>query len=581
MRPPALLGPCVISLVVIGAPALAQAPSPTPPPAQPPRGAPTPARDNQSQEKTGTARLSGRVTAGDTGKPVRRALVQLTSPDNPQGRSISTDPDGRWELKTLPAGSYRIRVQKGGYVALFYGQQRPFAQGKVVDVSDGQVVDKLDVSLPRAGVISGVVLDEFGEPVTAARVTAMRYGYANGQRRLVGTGSSDSTDDIGQYRLYGLTPGEYVISATMGPMIILNASEDRMGYATTYYPGTPTAAEAQRVRVAEGQEIQQITFNMATSRVAVISGTASNAAGRPINRGYITLVSFNESGAQMGLGSQLKPDGSFSFSSVSPGEYRVSVQYTPDSDGNGSPIGPVGLSTEYASVPITVNGRDVTGLSLVTTTGGSARGKLTFEGGLPASISPASIMVGATPMSMALSTMMGGGSARVRDDWTFEVLGLFDRRRFRINTPPPGWYLKSVTQDGNDVTDTGIDFAQGQKVSNVEIVLTQRAAGFAGMVQDARDKPVNEYVVVAFSSDSSRWGYMTRYVRSARPNQEGRFSITGLPADEYFIVALDYVESGEETDPEQLEKWKSLATRVTLSDGESKSMTLKLVTQGL
>jgi len=577
MRPPALLVVPVIALIFIGSPTRAQTPPPAP--AQAPRAAPTPPRDNQAQEKIGTARLSGRVVAGDTGKPVRRALVRLITPDLPQGRSISTDPDGRWELKALPAGSYRIQVQKGGYVGIFYGQQRPFAQGKVVDVTDGQVIDKLDVSLPRAGVITGAVMDEFGEPVTAARVTAMRYGYANGQRRLVGTGSGDSTDDIGQYRLHGLTPGEYVISASMGPAIVLNASEDRMGYATTYYPGTPTAAEAQRVRVAEGQEIQQITFNLATSRVATISGTAANSAGKPINRGFITLVSFNESGAQMGLGSQLKPDGSFSFTSVTPGEYRVSVQYTPDSDGSGSPFASGPPGTEYASVPLTITGRDVTGLTLTTTTGGSAKGKVTFEGGPPTSVSPASITVGSTSMSAAINTMMAGGSARVRDDWTFEVSGLFDRRRFRINSPPAGWFLKSVTQDGNEVTDTGTDFAQGQKVSNVEIILTQRAAGLAGTVQDARDKPVNDYVVVAFSADSSRWGYMTRYVRSARPNQEGRFSVTGLQADEYFVVALDYVESGEETDPEQLEKWKSLATRVTLADGESKSLTLKLVTQ--
>jgi hypothetical protein len=520
------------------------------------------------------------VVAGDTGKPLRRALVRLTTPDLPQGRSISTDPDGRWELKALPAGSYRIQVQKGGYVGIFYGQQRPFAQGKVVDVSDGQVVDKLDVSLPRAGVITGVVMDEFGEPMTGARVSAMRYGYANGQKRLVSAGAFDSTDDIGQYRLHGLTPGEYVVSASMSAGVVFSASEDRMGYATTYYPGTPSTTEAQRVRVAEGQEVQQIAFNMAASRVATISGVATNSAGRPINRGFITLVSFNESGASMGFGSQLKPDGSFSLTSVSPGEYRVSVQYTPDSDGSGSPFGGGPPGTEYASVPLTIAGRDVTGLTLVTTTGGSAKGRVTFEGGLPPAVSPAAINVNAVPMSAAaLNTMMAGGSARVRDDWTFEVSGLFDRRRLRVFGAPTGWYLKSVTNEGTDVTDTGIDFAQGQKVSNVEVVLTQRAATLAGVVQDARDKPVSDYVVVAFASDSSRWGYQTRFVRTARPNQEGRFSVTGLPAEEYFVVALDYIENGEESDPEQLEKWKSLATKVTVSEGESKSLNLKLVSQ--
>ncbi len=144
---------------------------------------------------------------------------------------------------------------------------------------------------------------------------------------------------------------------------------------------------------------------------------------------------------------------------------------------------------------------------------------------------------------------------------------------------PTGWYLKSVTQDGSDIIDTGLDFSQAQKVANVEVVLSSAVTTLSGTVQDSRTKPVNDYVVVAFSQDSSKWGYLTRFVRTARPNQEGRFSLTGLPPDDYYVVALDYVEMGEESDPEQLEKWKSLATRVTLADAESKPLALKLASQ--
>ncbi len=572
MRPQALL---LVVLLATASIARAQ----TPPPPSPPQPPPAPQRDNQGQQKTGTARLSGRVTAGDTGKPIRRAQVRASSPDDPQGRSISTDADGRWELKGLPAGSYRLRIDKGGYVAIFYGQQRPFAQGKVVDLSDGQSVDKLDVALPRAGVITGTVLDEFGEPVTGARVTALRYGYLNGQRRLMNVGTGGLTDDVGQYRLHGLTPGEYVLSATMGPGFLMTNSDDKMGYATTYYPGTAVVNEAQRVRVNEGQEIQQIGFGLIATRVATVSGTAVNSAGKPINRGFISVTSFGDGGMPMGFGTQLKPDGSFQFTNVAAGEYRISVQYTPSQD-DGFLLAPGSLpGTEYASLPVTVAGRDITGLSLITATGGSASGRITFEGGTPAAASPAPLTISAIPMSSQLSMMTTGGSARVRDDWTFDVPGLFDRRRLRINAPPPGWYVKAVTYEGNDVTDTGIDFTQGQKISNVQIVLTQRTPTIGGVVLDAHDKPVSDYVVAAFAADSAKWGYLTRYVRTARPNQEGRFSVTDLPPDDYFVVALDYVETGEESDPEQLEKWKSLATRITLGEAENKSLNLKLSSQ--
>ena len=189
---------------------------------------------------------------------------------------------------------------------------------------------------------------------------------------------------------------------------------------------------------------------------------------------------------------------------------------------------------------------------------------------------PAAISVSAAPASAALNNMMSGGSARVRDDWTFEVTG-----RYRSEALPHQFGANRLVSQVRDAGWNGRDgyrgliSRRGRRSRTVAIVLTQRAGALTGTVQDARDKPVTDFVVVAFSADSSRWSYMTLYVRSARPNQDGRFSVNGLPADDYFVVALDYVESGEESDQEQLEKWKSLATRVTVADGESKPLTLQ------
>jgi hypothetical protein len=95
-------------------------------------------------------------------------------------------------------------------------------------------------------------------------------------------------------------------------------------------------------------------------------------------------------------------------------------------------------------------------------------------------------------------------------------------------------------------------------------------------VQDASARPVTDYVVVAFSSDRAKWGFQSRFIQSARPNQEGRFSIKGLPPDDYIVVALDYLEPGEEGDPEQLDQWKTRGTPVTLANAEAKGLTLKL-----
>ena len=167
----------------------------------------------------------------------------------------------------------------------------------MLDVADGQTIDKVDVSLPRAGVITGQVLDEFGEPVTGARVSAMRNRYVGGQRRMSPMGSGDVTDDIGQYRLHGLLPGEYFVSASMTTGLMSGQSEDRIGYAPTFFPGTSLQSEAQRVTVSVGQETQHTNIPLSPGRISTISGKAVSASGKPIFRGMLMLGSLSARGA--------------------------------------------------------------------------------------------------------------------------------------------------------------------------------------------------------------------------------------------------------------------------------------------
>ena len=87
---------------------------------------------------------------------------------------------------------------------------------------------------------------------------------------------------------------------------------------------------------------------------------------------------------------------------------------------------------------------------------------------------------------------------------------------------------------------------------------------------------MTDYVVVAYAADTTKWGFQSRFIRSTRPNQDGRFSMKGLPPEDYLVIALEYLEAGEESDPEQLEKWKNAATRLSVKDGEQKVLSLKL-----
>jgi hypothetical protein len=139
---------------------------------------------------------------------------------------------------------------------------------------------------------------------------------------------------------------------------------------------------------------------------------------------------------------------------------------------------------------------------------------------------------------------------------------------------PDGWALSSVRIEGNDVTDSGYPFKAGETVNGIEIVLTRRLTRLTGSVRKDR-QVVDDCAVVVFSDDPRLWGYRTRHVKAARPNQDGTFTVTGLPAGDYLAVALDYLEPGDEQDAELLEKWRRNATRVTLDAGQSTTVTIE------
>jgi 5-hydroxyisourate hydrolase-like protein (transthyretin family) len=120
-----------------------------------------PPRDN-AQAQTGTAKITGHVVSAESGLPIRRAQISVNSRDTGFARTVATDSEGRYELSAVPAGRYRLFVNKAGYVPLEYGQSRPFEAGKPIDMTAGEVLEKVDFSLPRGSAITGRITDEFG-----------------------------------------------------------------------------------------------------------------------------------------------------------------------------------------------------------------------------------------------------------------------------------------------------------------------------------------------------------------------------------------------------------------------------------
>jgi hypothetical protein len=527
---------------------------------------PSPARDT-------TARIRGRVFAADTGKPLPGAIVTLvdtraSNPTQRQGRWIKTDADGGWEAPDVSAGAYMLSVSKAGYLKIEYGQKRPFERGKTLDVLPGQLLDRIDITLPRAAAITGRVFDEFGDPAATVFVRALRQRYVDGRRELtpitealegLANGGGDITDDLGQFRIYGLAPGDYFVSASFNPP---GEAATALGYPPVYYPGTPAAAEARRIRIGIGEEAQNINVMLVSAHYAAVSGTVVNSLNAPASAS-IQLVTIDSVAAMPVAPTRTSSNGTFTLRSIPPGAYRLHVY-----DVRPAPGGP-----ESASVPLSVSGEDVSALSIGTAPGAIASGRIVVED--TAKLNARVFVRSVTPVAGAPT--FSNSSVSVNPDLTFEISGLAGRQTFRTGMLPEGWFLKSVIHDGADITDAGYEFRPGQRVSDIEIRLTRRATSLSGAVQEDAGNPVGDYTVVAFSTNAEKWGHQTRFVRSARPDQAGRFVIRALPPDQYFVVALEYVETGQEFDPEQLANWKARATTIELRDGETKTLSLKLV----
>ncbi len=556
---------------------------------------PIPGMPGQRQFKTGVARVLGRAISTD-GQPLRRAQVRISGPEIATKTAL-TDADGRYEFRDLPAGRFSVAATKSGYVTVQYGQTRPFESGKPIELADKQVLANVDIVMPRGGVISGRIVDEFGEAVADAMVTAMRQTWTAGRRRMVPTGRIAQTNDLGQFRLYGLPPGEYFVSATLrgAEMMMLemlsgpggpSGSGNTAGYAPTYFPGTPSAADAQRIAVAAGQEIGGTDFALLPVRLSRVAGVVVGSDGKPLGGAMVNLVPASRAteGPLLGMGNSTRTnsDGAFTLSGVTPGDYTLQARtmriVTSESGGTmmfSTSVGEGGDS-EFGTIPISVGGEDLANVVLATAKGGSATGRITFEGVTrPNTFGMMRVTASAADLDGA-AAMVGSSSALVKPDATFELKGVAGPRLIRVTSVPTGMMVKAVRLNGNDVTDTPIEFKNAEQVSGIEIVIG-KTTEVSGTVADAAGSPVKDYTVIVFADDPQRWtAPMTRWVAGRRPDQEGRFKVENLPAGSYYAIAVDYVAQGEWGDPDLLERLRTKAKRFSLDEGEVKTVDLKL-----
>ena len=535
----------------------------------------TPPRDTRATAATGTAVIRGRVVAADTGRPLSLATLTASGPGLSEPRKISTNSEGRYELRRLPAGEYVVTVARSGYLRLQYGRRRPLELGRPIQVMEGQTVDNIDFVLPRMSVISGQITDETGAPYAGALVMALQ---STDGRLAGGDSGAAQTDDSGTYRITGLSPGRYVVMLDNwgGPWTDIEDGVPRAhGYASTYFTGVSDPASAQRVAVNLGEEVRNVDFSLVPARLATISGTLIDSRGRPLPNAMIAVVR-QSMGANItgGPGRRTNEDGTFTVANLVPGQIMLLA------GGSFGPPGPV--PPEAVMESILVDGADMN-LVLTTSSGWTLRGRIVTEDGpLPANVrgrvDVAAVAAKNALMGIRIAGIGGPSQGRVNDDGSFEIPGIFGPARLIVNGPD-GWAPREIVYGGRNVAGKPIEARNGDGVSDIQVVLTQKASKVSGQLTDANGAPPANGTVLVFADDPDRWFLGTRFVRAVRPNQNGQFEVSGLPPAEYLAVAVDYVTEWMWNDPAYLESLGSVATKFELAAGESKAISLRLAAQ--
>jgi hypothetical protein len=273
-----------------------------------------------------TTVLSGRILAVD-GRPVTGAQVTLASLDFAGGlRQMVSDADGAYQF-LLPqdvSATFRIVVFRTGYLPAAYGQRAATDPAEDIVVAGGEGRANLDVVVSRPGTITGRLFDENGDPVESASVRAMRLTFADGRRQLRPVARpGPRTDDLGRFRITDLPPGQYFVSAVVGQIVGTDPTADLPGYAETYYPGTPNAAEGQFVSVGRSQDVSGVDFSIARVKTARVAGQAFDVAGEPVTGG-VALRPSRRSGsiAAIQIGARI---GTFTIRGLAPSDYYVAV----------------------------------------------------------------------------------------------------------------------------------------------------------------------------------------------------------------------------------------------------------------
>jgi hypothetical protein len=340
------------------------------------------------------------------------------------------------------------------------------------------------------------------------------------------------------------------------------------GFTKVYYPGTPSLESAQIVNVDNGRETSGVELSFAPTRSGRVSGTAVDRSGEPLV-GQVRLISSQRSGAVAvdPLIERVDWDGTFSFPNVPTGDYVLQAVGT-------NP----GHRDEFGFDYVTIGDLDPEPVTITTSVGATLEGRFVVDGGRSMAMRFMSLHAAPSDFDRAPAEGRGPDGLAIFDNGRFSLNGLRGAMRLTAGELPAGWYLKSISIGGFDLTDQPFDFGSAeQTVTDAEVLISQNGATVSGAVEDGSRTRASAFVVVAFSRSRDTWFAGSRFVKQGKAGANGSFTINGLPPGDYWVTAVERLDAGDWQTPDALDGLVQGATRVTVEEGQISTIGLRLV----
>jgi Carboxypeptidase regulatory-like domain len=315
---------------------------------------------------------------------------------------------------------------------------------------------------------------------------------------------------------------------------------------------------------------------MSSARLTRVSGTVVDSQGRPAAGAFVNVVTRQGNGMFSSGGGSVSPDGTFTINGVAPGEYSLEVRSQPrpgTTDG-----------MEFGSTSIVAAGAEITGVRIVTGKGATISGRVIFEGTAPRRNAGQVLRVFPTPADPSRPSMVGNiandprSNGTVDENGNFQLGGMSGRVFLLVSSA--GWVTKSISVDGEDVTDEPIDLTGKQSVAGLVIRLTDKLTQISGQVSDARGQRTRECTVVFQTAEEREPIVAARLLRTVRCDSTGSFQVRGMRPGRYVVTAVPSIDQGRQFEPEFREQLRRASESLNIREGETLALDLKL-TSGL